>query len=123
MLISWTEEALPTTRRVELVGKKEFAAAALDPERETFVIHVVSLSATSLSFSPLDVHLSCRPQIAGLIAEEAPTKVPAEYADFANVFSPDLASELPIYSLGPVGPLKLPAGAPILFDRKSGGSL
>ena len=33
------------------------------------------------------------PQRAGLIAEEAPTKVPVEYADFA--FSPDLASKLP----------------------------
>ena len=26
-----TKEALPTTRRVKLVGKKEFAATALDP--------------------------------------------------------------------------------------------
>ena len=26
------KEVLPTTRRVELVGKKEFATAALDPE-------------------------------------------------------------------------------------------
>ena len=58
------------------MGKKEFAAAELDPEHETYVVHV-------------------RPQIAGLIAEEAPTKVPAKYADFADVFSPDLASELP----------------------------
>ena len=39
------------------------------------------------------VHPSRRPQRAGLIAEEAPTKVPVEYADFA--FSPDLASKLP----------------------------
>ena len=30
-----TEEALPTIRRVKLVGRKEFAAAALDPEHET----------------------------------------------------------------------------------------
>ena len=59
-----------------------------------------------------------------MIAEEASTKVLAEYSDFADVFSPDLASELPkhtgindyaielvdgqqppygpIYSLGPV---------------------
>ena len=29
-----------------------------------------------------------------MIAEEVPTKVPAEYSDFADVFSPDLASEL-----------------------------
>ena len=80
-----TEEALPTTRRVELVGKKEFAAIALDPEYETYVVHAASL----------DVHPSRRPQISGLIAEEAPTKVPVEYLDFTDIFSPDLASELP----------------------------
>ena len=162
------EEALPTTRRVELVGKKEFAAAALDPEHETYVVHVGSVSSdaspsSSASQLEFDVHPSRRPQISGLIAEEAPTKVPAEYSDFADVFSPDLASELPehtgindhaielvegqqppygpIYSLGPVEletlkayietnlanrfirPSKSPAGAPILFERKSDSSL
>ena len=98
-----------------------------------------------------------------MIAEEAPTKVPAEYSDFADVFSPGLTSELsehtgindhaielvegqqppygPIYSLRPVEletlkayietnlangfirPSKSSVGAPILFDRKSDGSL
>ena len=63
----------------------------LDPESETFVVHVASLSFdASSSSSPLDVD-----PIAGLIAKEAPTKVPVEYVDFADVFSPDLASELP----------------------------
>ena len=158
------EEALLTTRRVELVGKKEFTAIALDLESETFILHVASLSSNALpSSSPLDVHLSRRPQIFGLIVKEAPTKVPAKYSDFADVFSPDLASELsehtrindhaielvegqqpsyePIYSLRPVEletlkayietnlangfirPSKSPAGAPILFDRKSNDSL
>ena len=88
-----TEEVLPTTRRVELVGKKEFAAAALDPEHETYVVHVASLSSTPLA--PLNVHPFRRPQVSGLIAEEAPTKVSAKYSDFVDVFSPDLASELP----------------------------
>ena len=37
------------------------------------------------------VHPSLRPQRAGLIAKEAPTKVPVEYANFADVFSPDLS--------------------------------
>ena len=35
------------------------------------------------------------PQRTSLIAEETPRKVPVEYANFADVFSPDLASELP----------------------------
>ena len=75
------------------MGKKEFAAATLDPEHETYVVHVASLSSTSLAF--LDVHPSRRPQVSGLIVEKAFTKVPAEYSDFADVFSPDLASKLP----------------------------
>ena len=33
-----------------------------------------------------------------MIAEEAPTEVPAKYSDFADVFSPDLATELPEYT-------------------------
>ena len=85
-----TKEALSTTRRVELVGKKEFAGAELDPEHETYVVHVGSVSSVALPSSfplALNVHLSRRPQIAGLIAEEAPTKVPDEYVNFA--FSPD----------------------------------
>ena len=35
-----TQAALLTTRRVKLVGKKEFAAAALNPEHETYVVHI-----------------------------------------------------------------------------------
>ena len=42
-----TEDALPTTRRVELIDKKEFAKAALDENIETFVMHVSSLSLGS----------------------------------------------------------------------------
>ena len=118
-----TKEALPTTKRVKLVGKKEFATAALDPEHETYVVHVASLSSAPLVAS-LDVHPFWRPQISGLIVKKAPTKVPAKYLDFADIFSPNLAFELhkhngindyaielvdgqqppygPIYSLGPM---------------------
>ena len=67
------------------MGKKEFAAAALDLEYKTFTVYV-----TSLSSIPLDV----RPQISGLITEKSPTKIPVEYLDFAYVFSPDLTFEL-----------------------------
>ena len=80
------------------MGKKVFKAAALNSEQEDYVVHVASLKSTpltSLESPPLDVHPFRRPQISSLIAEEAPTKVPAEYSDFADVFSLDLASELP----------------------------
>ena len=87
-----TKEALSTTRRIELVGKKKFATAVLDPESEIFVVYVTSFSSNALPSSfPLDVHPSRKPQISSLIAEEAPTKVSVKYSNFANVFSPDLA--------------------------------
>ena len=78
------------------MGKKEFAAAVLDPKHETYIVHVGSVSSNALpsSFS-LDVHLFQRPQISSLIIEEASTKVFAEYSDFADVFPLDLASKLP----------------------------
>ena len=52
----------------------------------------MSLSSTLFD---ANVHPSHRPQISGLIAEETPTKVSDEHVDFADVFSPDLAPELP----------------------------
>ena len=78
----------------------------------------------SLSSISLDVHSSRRSQISGLIVKEASIKVPDKYANFADIFSSDLASKLsdhtkikdhaiklvddqqpyygPIYNLGPV---------------------
>ena len=66
-----TAKALPTTKRVELINKKEFAKAALNKNSETFVVYV-----TSLSFIPLEVHPSQRSQISGLIAKELPQRSP-----------------------------------------------
>ena len=88
------EEAFSTNKRVELVGKKEFAAAALDPGYESFVVHIASLESSSNN-QKSDVHPFCRAQIAVLVANEAPNSIPTKYLDFANVFSPELASELP----------------------------
>ena len=93
-----TKKAFPTTRRVELVGKKEFATAMLNPEHETYVVHVRSVSSiTSLnSFSlKLDIHPSCKPQMSGLIARKTLTKVSAKYLDSTDIVFSDLASELP----------------------------
>ena len=92
-----TKEALPTTKRVELVGKKKFAAVAFDLEHEIYVVYIGSVSSDALpSSSPhkLIVYPFHRPQVSGLIAKEALTKVPAKYSNFADIFSLDLASKL-----------------------------
>ena len=95
-----TKKALPTIKRIELVGKKEFAAVALDPKHKTYIVHVGSVSFhvspnSSASQLKLDVHPFYKPQISSLIVEEASTKVSAKYLDYTDVFSSDLASELP----------------------------
>ena len=77
-----------------------------------------------------DVYPSHRSQKACLIAEEPPIKVLAKYIDFANVFSLDLAFEIPKhtginhYSIKLVNanrfirPSKSFTDAPIFFDQK-----
>lgn len=54
-----------TTKHIELVGKKEFIAVVFDLEYETFLVYVASLSSFDL-----DIYLSCKPQVAGLISKE-----------------------------------------------------
>ena len=54
-----TKKAFPTTKHVELVDKKEFAATALNQEHDTYVVHIRSVSFdASPSSSPLDVYPS-----------------------------------------------------------------
>ena len=115
------EKAFLTTKQVELIRKKEFAAAALDLGHETFVIHIAFFDIHS---QESNIHPSRRAQIAALVGNEAPTSISTEYFDFVDVFSPKLISKLlentgindyaielvddwqspygPIYSLGPV---------------------
>ena len=79
------EEALPTTRYVELIGKKEFAAIALDPKHENFVIHIVSFK--------LGIYPDREAQIAFLFTKKV--KIPDKYSDFTDVFSEKKSLVLP----------------------------
>ena len=58
-------EALSTTKRVELIHKKEFAKATLDEESETFVVHVAALKAP-LRSAKMTIHPARAAQIAAL---------------------------------------------------------
>ena len=84
-------EVLPTTKRVELINKREFVAATLDKNAETYVIHVVILSMAPT----MQVHPLCQAQVGQLLTDKAPIKVPPEYLDYADVFLFDFAMELP----------------------------
>ena len=103
---------------MEIINKKEFAAAALNADDETFVVHVAAMTEPIT----MPIYLSRQAQVPMLMSEE--TGIFAEYSEFSNIFSPDSAAELskhtrinnhpidllddkqppysPIYSLGPV---------------------
>ena len=82
-------EGLPMTRRVEIIDKKEFAAAVLNADNETFMVHVAALA----ELTSILIYLSRQAQVAVLTSEE--TGIPTEYSNFSNVFSSDSAAELP----------------------------
>ena len=50
-----TAEALPITKQMEFIDRREFAKAALDEEFETFLVHVIALKAplTEMTIYPL----------------------------------------------------------------------
>lgn len=84
------KDILPTNRRVELMMEKEFVATALDLEHEAFVVHIAALGVNSGD----ELHPSKRAQIGQLKVNEAPVKLPEEYADFANIFLLKLVAKL-----------------------------
>ena len=91
--LSWRDytivKTLPSTRKVDLIDKKEFAATAIDEDFEAFVVHMASIMET------MSLYLAKKAQIAALQADKALTEVPAKYSDYVDVFSLNLAIELP----------------------------
>ena len=75
--------------------KKRVSSCSIWSGKWDLCVYVVFLESPS---QENDVHSSHRVQIAALVANEAPISIPTEYSDFANVFSPELASELPEYT-------------------------
>ena len=85
-----TAKALSTARWAEYINKHKFAKAALYKNSETFVVHVAVLKA----LKPF-VHLFRAPRPTALQQDKAHIKIPLEYSDYTDIFSPDLAMDLP----------------------------
>ena len=81
-------QTLPITKRVEIIKKRKFAAAAPNADNKTFVLHVVALAEPTT----MPIHLSGQAQVAVLTSKE--TRISIEYSDFCNVFSSYSAAEL-----------------------------
>ena len=82
-----TEQALTTICWVELIEKKEFAKTALNENVKAFVIYM------AFFILKMSIHPAQEAQTDFFIAKKV--NVPAEYLDFANVFSKKSAEMLP----------------------------
>ncbi len=89
-----TGNIFSTTKKVELIKKKKFAAAVLDPEYKIFGVYVVALSVDSID----EVYSSRRALIAHFKANKVLTKVLSKYANFADVFLSKFAADLSKYT-------------------------
>lgn len=79
------------TKQVELIEKKEFIRAAFNPKNEVFVVYITFFSQN------LDVYPSRKTQIAFLKVNKAFISDLSKYANFADIFSKNLAVKLPKY--------------------------
>ena len=74
---------------MEIIDQTEFAAATLNADDKTFVVHVPDLAEPTT----MPIYSSSPAQVAALMSEE--TVIPVEYSNFFNVFFSDSAAELP----------------------------
>lgn len=77
-------KALFIITQVEIINKKEFALARLNPEDEAFVMYVASIRGL--------VYFSCEVLITSLEMKEI--TVPTEYSNFTNIFFSNFAAKL-----------------------------
>lgn len=81
-----TAKALPTTQKVEIINKKEFATAVLNNDNKSFVVYMAAYSMGST------VYLSQQTQITLLDVKKV--IIPAKYLEYIDVFFPDSATKL-----------------------------
>lgn len=85
-----TAKLFLTTKKIELINKREFAAIALDKIVEIFVVYITTLTAALT----IQVHPLCQTQVGLLLANKAPVKVLPKYLDYVDVFLFDFVIEL-----------------------------
>lgn len=72
-----------------MIRRKEFITATFDPKDEIFIVHVAAYISSSS-----DVNHICPAGIIFFKGDKIPTVVCSKYANFVDVFSPNLAAKL-----------------------------
>lgn len=80
-------QALAMTKKIEIIGKTEFAVMVLNINDEIFLVHEAALAELII----ISIHFSCEAQVVSLIIIEILVK----YFDFLDVFFSDFTMKLP----------------------------
>lgn len=86
--------------------------AVLDKALETFVVYMVTLEA---SMSILTIHSIRKPLLAAFKPNKALIEALIDYNDFVNIFSSDLAMEVPDHTKINKHAIKLVEGKSLLY--------
>lgn len=89
--IIYIVKAFSIIKHIKLVEKEKFAAAALDLDNMTFIIHIAFLADFHLG---LEIYPFYRAQIVSLNIYKALISVFSKYTDFTDVFFKDLTAKL-----------------------------
>ena len=81
-------EALPTTKKVEIIDKKEFVVVVLSLDNKIFVVYVTDLVEPTI----ISIYHFFYTQITLLKSKK--TGIIAEYSEFSDVFFSNLAVKL-----------------------------
>ena len=102
-----TNEALLTTKQIQLVNPKEFVIATLDADSKTFIVYMVIWELEEMAMNPdrktqietqsgaqSGTQTQDKAQVWALFFDEAPTEVLVEYSDHNNNFLAENAEEV-----------------------------
>lgn len=103
-------ETLPPTYWEELIDKRKFAKVMIDKDSKSFLIHMSAIEIPMLWIYPFRVV-----HIPILQWDKASTKMSAKYFNNADVFSLDMAMELP-ENTGIKHAIELVEGKQLLYD-------
>lgn len=84
-------EILPIIKQVDLVRKKEFAVIIFDLNNNTFVVNIAFFISTH-------IYHFCKVLIALLIQNNTLIAILFKYADFTNIFFPNLVEKILEYT-------------------------
>ena len=118
-----TNKALSTTKRVQIINKKDFVIVVLNINSETFVVYVIIQEQERMPVH-FEKQAQIEAQVGALLFNKTSTEVSVEYSNYSDVFLAEYAAKLlentgineyaiklkegkqilfePIYSLGPV---------------------